>query len=412
MTLNAEILQCVINDASDNQIKRVVALLDAMPARGAADTLIAPLRPRLAAIRPPRPLTLSRLLFVPLDPLIVSSERWQSGTSFIPRSAIRPLASMVTEGMGTLAGDIAKQIAGQVADDNAAVDAGGSILWPTAARFLSDAPHPVDWVEQTTLTVGDYHVIREIVSVLLSQALRIRAAAAQEAGASEDSLHNLVVAAATRGPQPLGAMIALLLAKIPENRRIYGVVGRFCGSDAAAKERSTVERAIAALLNEAEAAIIRIKAMSNLSDAASSAIAKSITKLSALLGGLGEPESRQSAEQHRRIGTLRRLLDETCRTRFDNLLKGWFPDLLTATKDRAELVKLEAAARELRRFEQAGRQAGNGGSYDRLLRQAAQSLATMPQTSDTLSLIERARLVEILLDADAAMALFPVAGIE
>ena len=66
-----------LNAARDEQLARVVAVVDALPARGAADTLIAPLRPRLATLRPTRPLNLTRLLFTPLDPLIVPSAEWR-----------------------------------------------------------------------------------------------------------------------------------------------------------------------------------------------------------------------------------------------------------------------------------------------------------------------------------------------
>ncbi len=57
--------------ADDARVMRIVATVDAMSARGPADELIVPVRHRLAALRPPRPLRFARLLFYPLDPLIV-----------------------------------------------------------------------------------------------------------------------------------------------------------------------------------------------------------------------------------------------------------------------------------------------------------------------------------------------------
>src|SRR5689334_24255463 len=75
--------------ARDEQIMQVVAMVDAMPNRGPADQLIAPLRPRLARLRPPRPLRFARLLFLPLDPLIVPAARWRAEQPTIPRTVIR-----------------------------------------------------------------------------------------------------------------------------------------------------------------------------------------------------------------------------------------------------------------------------------------------------------------------------------
>jgi len=47
-------LQRSLLDAGDAQISRIVAMVDALPERGSADALIAPLRPRLARLHPRR----------------------------------------------------------------------------------------------------------------------------------------------------------------------------------------------------------------------------------------------------------------------------------------------------------------------------------------------------------------------
>ena len=81
--------------ARDAQILQVVAMVDGMPNRGAADQLIAPLRGRLARLRPPRPLRFARLLFLPLDPLIVPAARWRAEHPSIPRTVIPVLAAAI-----------------------------------------------------------------------------------------------------------------------------------------------------------------------------------------------------------------------------------------------------------------------------------------------------------------------------
>ena len=75
--------------AQDDKITRVVAMLDKLPHRGAADALLVPLRPRLARLRPVRPLTFERLLFTPLDSLILQPADWKRDAPGIPRSALR-----------------------------------------------------------------------------------------------------------------------------------------------------------------------------------------------------------------------------------------------------------------------------------------------------------------------------------
>ena len=97
--LDVRELQRRLVRAHEAQIKRVVAMVDALPERGAADELIAPLRPRLAQLRPARPLRFCRLLFLPADPLIVPAPQWRPTSLTIPRTALDPLAVSVRDAM-------------------------------------------------------------------------------------------------------------------------------------------------------------------------------------------------------------------------------------------------------------------------------------------------------------------------
>ena len=89
--------------AQDDQIHRVLTIIDDLAERGDADKLIAPLRRRIAELRPRRKLSLTRLLFTPLDPLIVDAANWSPTAPSIPRTAIQPLADQVSDGLGATA---------------------------------------------------------------------------------------------------------------------------------------------------------------------------------------------------------------------------------------------------------------------------------------------------------------------
>src|SRR5450631_4088204 len=121
--------------ARDEQILQVVAMVDAMPQRGAADQLIAPLRERLARLRPPRPLRFARLLFLPLDPLIVPAARWRPNQPTIPRTVIPLLAQTVEKGLGSLGQTVATMIDGHTTAQQMVIDEAGSLLWRGAAEF-------------------------------------------------------------------------------------------------------------------------------------------------------------------------------------------------------------------------------------------------------------------------------------
>src|SRR5918993_3946884 len=83
-----------VTRADDVALGRVVALLDGLKDRGEADELLARARHRLQGLRPPRPLAFTRLLFVPLDGVIVPPSKWRRGEGQVPRSALPALAAI------------------------------------------------------------------------------------------------------------------------------------------------------------------------------------------------------------------------------------------------------------------------------------------------------------------------------
>src|ERR1700761_5808561 len=136
-----------IANAPDNQIKRIVAKVDELVTRGSADALIEPLRQRLRLLRPPRPLRFVRLMFNPLDPLVVPPSRWLPGRHAIPRTALLPMALMVSREMGADAHALEAEAAGRTTADTALMARLGRSLWPTAARILEESQLPDTWAK-------------------------------------------------------------------------------------------------------------------------------------------------------------------------------------------------------------------------------------------------------------------------
>ena len=159
--------------APDADVARVVAVVDQLPRRGGADQLIEPLRPRLAQLRPPRPLRFTRLLFLPLEPLIVPPPRWQPALPTIPRSALTPLAATVRAGLGADIVAIDRLIQALAACEAEAVARAGDLLWPRAAELLAAAPPPVGWAE-TGLNGAMYAPLARRVGAVLRQAPVLR----------------------------------------------------------------------------------------------------------------------------------------------------------------------------------------------------------------------------------------------
>ena len=159
--------------ASDERILRVVTMLDAMPHRGEADQVLAPLRPRLARLRPPRPLRFARLLFLPLDPLIVPAGRWRPEHLTLPRTAIPPIAAMVESALGPIGASVAAMIQGHTTRDHAILEEAGSLLWHAASTLLADPPPAAGW-DRTGLALSVYAPMGRRIGALLAQAHRLR----------------------------------------------------------------------------------------------------------------------------------------------------------------------------------------------------------------------------------------------
>jgi hypothetical protein len=389
--------------APDAEITRAVAIVDRMPLRGGADQLLEPLRPRLAALRPPRPLRFTRLLFLPLDPVIVPPPRWQPHLPCIPRSALAPLAATVRAGLGAEAKAIDAIIQGAFSQQTETVMRAGDLLWPHAAALLSDPPSPVGW-EQTGLAAGLYATLARRVGVVLTQAPLLR-----ELGAEGDTgiaaprlapVQAMLSNVGARCPEALTMLVALLLAKLPQLASQLAGLAPDGGPLAEARLRQAGRDATETLLIglEAQGGAENAVAVSDLADTV-----LEVRRTATLLNHLAQRAD--LPQMWARVQAIRQRLDAGCRQRFAHAMATEFLPLLgqrSAGGNSGAMSTLEATARQLRGLESEARSIGGGEAYDASLRDAA---AAVQAESSTMSLAARVRLVEILAGPEAAMAL-------
>ena len=382
-------------EASGAQIIRVVATVDAMMSRGAADQLVAPLRQRLIALRPPRPLKFVRLLFHPLDPLIVPAARWRFGQHTIPRTALAPMADHVRLAMGAAATAIEADIAGHTDAEAELIALWGASLWPEAAAILAEPVIPACW-DATELGDPVYRPLAGMVATLLGQATALDALCAETANGMlpprAESIDPILTRVATTNLAALPMTITLLLTRLPQAAALLAQSS--VGPDGAVV--AALDQAADLLLRqleEADGIEVRI-ATGSLADSGSAV--KGIATLLRLL---------DSANAHpRRRETLRAVrdrLDAGCKARFASGLQD---DLLLplrqlgASPGSATILALEAAARGLRVLETEARTFGSGATYDRLLGTAAAAIGSRTMR-EVLSLADQVRLVEIVAGA-------------
>ncbi|MEJ0048698.1 MAG: hypothetical protein WDN04_23250 [Rhodospirillales bacterium] len=104
----------------------------------------------LAAAAPVRPLRFARLLFLPLDPLIVSPRDWRLGAPQLPRSAVTPIITLVQAGLPTLLPLVEAAIGDAEQAEATRIRLGGALLWHQAAALLHVAEAPPQWARRFT----------------------------------------------------------------------------------------------------------------------------------------------------------------------------------------------------------------------------------------------------------------------
>ncbi len=387
--------------APDEQVARIVALVDAMAIRGDADALVAPLRSRLSVLRPARKPRFGRVLFTPLDPVIVPAEAWRGQTCTVPRSALPSIEALVRAGLGTAVASIEIAIARLPGGNPARVHELGARLWKPAASIVRDARMPPGWIE-AGLPERAFAPMRRAVAAVLVTAAEIGAWLCRpphEPPPTGAALQGVLGVALPLGSGACGMLGAVLLARFPSmSGAILAALTALHRQDSVSARIAT-DLALGAVVGNLESTTAADVATAPLADAARS-IQAAAGLLKALIREAG-PGRRE------RLTDNRADLDERCRARFSDALKSGLLAPLrilangrAGTPTAAQAIELERAARDLRHFEHAARQLGGGSAYDDALRSAAGQVEALSRdTGQTLA--DRVRLVEILAELGA-----------
>lgn len=391
-----------IAGARDPQILRIVAAVDAMGIRGPADALIAPLRQRLSVLRPPRPLRFSRLLFHPLDSLIVPAALWRPGEDSIPRTALTAMAEHARRVMGQLAEAIEQATLGHTDAETDLVARLGQSLWPAAAKIFWADTVPEAWHE-SGLALAVYRPLADCIAALLDEAAGLEALCSETANGMlpvrPEAVGTMLDHVASANLTALPMLIAVILIRIPESAAaIWGIA---VGSKAA-PIRAAMDQAVGRVLRQLnlEGGTDDLIAAGTLADAGM-AVSHIKTLLAQLDGASSKPQRREQ------LRAIRQRLDQSCKARFIAALEA---DLLrplqqlSASPDDAAIRNLENAARGLRVLELEARAVGSGKAYD-LLMQRATDAVTGSASGSHLAEVDQVRLVELLSGPDVALAM-------
>ncbi len=388
--------------AADAQVLQVLRMVDSLEERGATDEVLAPVRPRLRAIQPARPLRFARLLFLPADALIVAPAGWRPGAPFVPRNALMVLSRAVREVMQRTEAACLASVEELTADastgQTALVRQAGALLWPHAAgilRNLATQPPPglaEDWSAQG-LPAPELAQLTAALSGILGAALALHDHDHSALRLQAADLAEMLAGTERLGPRAWGMMLGLLAIRVPQaSAALFNAAQKVPARRKQAEVAA--ETALAWLEGETAAQIESIPANA----------AAELRRQASLLENLSDQLANPA--QRRRLVEARAALLAGSLHRFGTVLQDRVACPLQALPEDkpardAALDALEEAARVLRAFELEARRLGGGPKFDGLVLSVQATL----QKVGGLSAMDRARLAEILAGPEAAMRL-------
>ncbi len=389
-----------LHGAADRQLTQVVAMLDGLTNRGEADGLIAALRPRLARLRPPRPLNFHRILFIPFDPLIVPVAAWSRDAPVVPRTILRPLGDLVRASSPERTMAIDRLLAEHQHDNLAKTLRVGKILWPLAAEALLSATMQDDWQASSGLREADFQPLCHSIGTILRHVPALfDMLVADTAGVTllADDLAQFMAPFADADPRTMAMLVAILNMRLPHVGAVRAL------NQAMGADTGTPHLRLAA--NQAHDFILHTLETAPPPSANLAQAEAEITQLAAMIDAQAQ-HFRDRPAQLARIAAARTKLNAACRSHFVDLLAEQVlaPISQIATADDSMIDGFERDARALRRFDLAARKLGGGASYDLALRASAEKLR--PDAADSATTrIDKLRLAEILLGSAAAAGL-------
>ncbi|MGC8477721.1 MAG: hypothetical protein ACP5NP_15335, partial [Acetobacteraceae bacterium] len=366
---------------------------DALAERGTADALIAPLRGRLAELGIGRRVNFGRLLFLPLDPVIVPARDWRPDAAQLPRTALAPLIAGVRAALGPAVAPLCEALRGS-SDAGSAGARLGPLIWPQAVaplRALAAAGVP-GWAETGLPAAAAAPLTLGVAAVLESwPALCLLAPTSDRRRLIEVTLRQ----AADSGPAAWSLVTAVALARAPDPALVARVA-----ADQAESGGPALHQAMGAVLE------VALAGLEHAATAPAAEAAVAINRASRLVATLAD---RVGPAQRALLAAFAQRLETACRARVIAECRAALAEpvaALTAPAPDAAVSAFEAAARGLRDLAEEARRIGGSAVYDAALRETA---ATLRDATAGLGRMDRARLVEILDGPEAAEALLTAA---
>jgi hypothetical protein len=350
--------------------------------------VLADIRPRIAQLRPPRPLTLLRLLFLPLSGALVDPAAWHQDPTTIPRTALKPIYMLLRELPHNPLAEAEKVSARAVFSDLDVVEDLGCPIWEQAAHSCEEITPGTRWTD-AGFTPEDFRSMTRLAVGVWRHAGAIwRVLRQGTAPVPVDLLRSSLSGPAGEGPDVFRvAFKTLLLAS--------GNAANFTALSSGMP--SGISEIVIQCLEEwIEAALPRL-AEQDWNEATNKA-----EEIGRTLEAFGLIPYFQIPRRRQQLSSFFWRLEEYCREMMleiidEEILPALTPNAEPFSDDR--FLSIEGNARLARRLETLGRRFGNDPSYGENQKRLAKALSIAEKTKTDLGItaMDLARLNEILL---------------
>lgn len=382
--------------ATDSVLRQVVAILEAVPARAMLDPIIEAARPRLKLLRPPRPVTFTRILFLPFDGAVVPMNEWRAGSAKLPRPALQPIADALREVLGPEVQQISAKLGGRNFFDVLQVDSEGRALWAEAARVSATLSFP-QGLPSIGLDAAATRQLLDLVASIWRHADGIwEAKLASFSGPSPELVMAALKGPAEEGQAAFSLAVASLLDRAQSPSSVLSTATRISGVAV-----SIIDETLQALQRNP------LPTLPSEDPVRAAQIAEEYV---ALLSEFEIASRGRIKDQQKIFAPLLDNIGSVIKEATQQIINRQFLPALhepNAKRRAAVVLNIEILARALRRLEEAGRRAGRFQAFDNLQISHSAKIKAILNALDGggLQRHDIMRFAEILLGTEKAMAL-------
>ena len=390
--ITSRVLGSQIEVASDAALEKIVMLVDRLANSEIHERLLGPSLRRLKRLRPPRPASLMRLLFLPISGALIDAPQWRRSDGRVPRSALGPLLESLSLVIGPQTEAISFQLRGGSLDDSKLVDRCGRQLWNLAADAAPRLSLSPSWAS-VGLSEQDFDAITNLVGALWRHAGPLWDGM-QQVGSDcpPEVLRASLIGPANEGRLVFSAAVETLLQRAARPSNFLSLI-RDLPTQVVGMIEDALNLWVGATLTE-------------IAEDDFATAARLAREIGVIIAALEEQPKITAKIDARELVSHRRNLELFCRSSYREVVSVHVTKaLLELPPDHSgELGEIEAMARVARSLEETGKRFGPPQSYAALQDEFRAQMEKLRQNdaSAAATPMEIARIEEILIGGEAA----------